>query len=118
MPVVIEAGYFAPGSFRECVVVGERATLTADFGSAEVAVHDNHHVHGAGGWQAREGKIETFKATGPEPLRRELELFLAAARDGEAPPVDVTAGLAALRVVEAAHRSSALGRRVPLAELG
>jgi predicted dehydrogenase len=118
VPVVIEAGYFAPGSLRECVVVGERATLTADFGSAEVAVHDNHHLHGAGGWQAREGKIETFKATGPEPLRRELELFLAAARDGGAPPVDVTAGLAALRVVEAAHRSSALGRRVTLAELG
>jgi hypothetical protein len=31
--------------------------------------------------------------------------------------VDVAAGLAALEVVEAAHRSSALGRRVTLAEL-
>ena len=29
-------------------VVGERATLAADFGSAEVAVHDNRHVHGRG----------------------------------------------------------------------
>jgi UDP-N-acetylglucosamine 3-dehydrogenase len=118
VPAFIEAGYFAPGSYRDCVVVGERATLAADFGSAEVSVHDNRHVHGAGGWQAPEGKVETFKATGPEPLRRELELFLAAAREGGVPPVDVTAGLAALRVVEAARRSSELGRRVTLAELG
>lgn len=118
VPAFIEAGYFAPGTYRDCVVVGERATLAADFGSAEVAVHDNHHVHGAEGWQAPEGKIETLKATGPEPLRRELELFLAATRDGAAPPVGVEAGLAALRVVEAAQRSSALGRRVTLAEMG
>jgi UDP-N-acetylglucosamine 3-dehydrogenase len=117
VPAFIEAGYFAPGTYRDCVIVGERTTLAADFGSAEVAVHDNRHVQGAG-WQAPEGKVETFKATGPEPLRRELELFLAAARYGGPPPVDVTAGLAALRVVEAAHRSSALGRRVTLAELG
>lgn len=118
VPAFIEAGYFAPGTYRDCVVVGERATLAADFGSGEVAVHDNRHVQSASGWQAPEGKVEHFKATGPEPLRRELELFLESAREGGAPPVDVTAGLAALRVVEAAHRSSALGRRVTLAELG
>ena len=77
----------------------------------------NRHVPDAGGWQAPEGTVETFKASGPEPLRRELELFLDAARAGEPPPVDVKAGLDALRVVEAAQRSSALGRRVTLAEL-
>ena len=37
---------------------------------------------------------------------------------GRAPAVDVEAGLLALRVVEAAHRSSALGRRVTLSEIG
>jgi predicted dehydrogenase len=117
VPAFVEAGYFAPGTYRDCVVVGERATVAADFGSSEVAVHENCHVQGTGGWQAPEGKVETFKATGAEPLRRELELFLAAARDGSAPPVDVEAGLTALEVVEAAHRSSALARRVTLAEL-
>lgn len=116
VPAFVEAGYFAPGTYRDCVVVGERATLAGDFGSSAVAVHENQHVNGAGGWQAPEGSIHTFKATGPEPLRRELELFLAAAAAGSAPPVDADAGLAALEVVEAAHRSSTLGRRVTLAE--
>ena len=117
VPAFIEAGYFVPGTSRECVVVGERETLVADFASSEVSVHENHHVLGAAGWQASEGPVHTFKATGPEPLRRELELFLDAARGGDAPPVDVTAGLVALEAVEAAQRSAALGRRVTLAEL-
>jgi len=118
VPAFIEAGYFAPGTARDCVVVGERETLAADFGSSEVSVLENRHVLGAAGWQAPEGKARTFKATGAEPLRRELELFLEAVRSGGEPPVDVAAGLTALQAVEAAQRSSALGRRVTLAELG
>ena len=114
----VEAGYFAPGIYRDCVIVGERGTLVGDFGTAEIRVHANAHVRGAGGWQAPEGAVESFKATGPEPLRRELELFLAAVAGRGRPAVDVEAGLLALQVVEAAQRSSALGRRVTLAELG
>jgi UDP-N-acetylglucosamine 3-dehydrogenase len=114
----VEAGYFAPGTYRDCVIVGERGTLVGDFGTAEIRVHANAHVRGAGGWQAPEGAVQAFKATGPEPLRRELELFLEAVAGRGRPAVDVEAGLLALQVVEAAQRSSALGRRVTLAELG
>ena len=114
----VEAGYFAPGTYRDCVIVGERATLAGDFGTAEIRVHANVHVRGAAGWQAPEGAVETFKASGPEPLRRELELFLDAVARRSRPAVDVEAGLLALQVVEAAQRSSTLGRRVTLAELG
>lgn len=116
VPAFVEAGYFAPGTYRDCVIVGEHATLDADFGTSEVRVLANRHVETAAGWQAPEGAVETFKASGPEPLRRELELFLdAAARRGR-PAVDVQAGLAAMRTVEAAQRSSALCRRVILTE--
>ena len=114
----VEAGYFAPGTYRDCVIVGERGTLVGDFGTAEIRVHANAHVRAAGGWQAPEGAVQSFKATGPEPLRRELELFLEAVAGRGRPAVDVEAGLLALQVVEAAQRSSALGRRVTLAELG
>ncbi len=114
----VEAGYFAPGTYRDCVIVGDRATLAGDFGTAEIRVHASAHIRSAGGWQAPEGAVETFKASGPEPLRRELELFLDAVAQRGRPAVGVEAGLLALQVVEAAQRSSALGRRVTLAELG
>jgi predicted dehydrogenase len=114
VPAHVEAGYFAPGTHRDCVLVGERATLAADFGSGEVRVLANRHVETPSGWQATEGAIESFKASGPEPLRRELELFLDAVARGGPTPVDVQAGLAAMRVVDAARRSSSLGRRVSL----
>jgi len=103
---------------RDCVIVGERATLAADFASSEVRVHDNRHVAGATGWQAAEGSVQVIKAAGPEPLRRELERFFAAVADRTPPEVDAQAGLDALRVVEAAQRSAALKRRVVLGEIG
>lgn len=116
VPAFIEAGYFAPETQRECVIVGERATVAADFGTSEIRVLANHHVRGDAGWTTAEGPVERLKATGPEPLRHELELFLAAAGGRGSPAVDVHAGLSAMRVVEAARRASDLGRRVTLAE--
>jgi predicted dehydrogenase len=50
-------------------------------------------------------------------LSHELRLFLDACARRRPLVVDVKAGLLALRVVEAAHRSSKLGRRVLLSEL-
>jgi UDP-N-acetylglucosamine 3-dehydrogenase len=118
IPVFVEAGYFAPGTQRECVIVGDRTTLVADFAASELRVHANRHVKGPSGWQATEGAVETIKASGPEPLRREMELFVDAVTRQARPAVDVEAGLAALRTVEAAQRSSELKRRVTLAEIG
>ena len=118
VPAMVEAGYFAPGTQRDCVIVGERATVAGDFGSAEVQIHHNRHVRTEAGWQAPEGAIEHIKASGPEPLRRELELFLAAASQGTDVPVGVEAGLTALAVVEAAHQSAELGRRVVVERAG
>lgn len=116
IPAFIEAGYFAPGTQRECVMVGELATVLADFGTSEIHVLANRHVREADGWTTAEGPGESFKATGPEPLRHELELFLAAAGERGSPAVDAQAGLSAMRVAEAARRASDLGRRVVLTE--
>jgi UDP-N-acetylglucosamine 3-dehydrogenase len=117
VPAFVEAGYFAPDTARDCVIVGEQGTLAADFGTSEVRVIANHHVETPSGWQALEGTVESFKASGPEPLRHELESFLSAVTRRSHPAVDVQAGLAALRTAEAAQRASSLGRRVTLAEL-
>jgi len=116
IPAFIEAGYFVPGTQRECVLVGDRATVLADFGTSEIRVLANRHVRGADGWTTVEGAVESLKATGPEPLRREMELFLEAAGGRGSPAVDAQAGLSAMRVAEAARRASDLGRRVILTE--
>lgn len=117
VPAFVEAGYFAPGTYRDCVIVGEQETLAGDFGTAEVKVLANRHIKRDGAWSAPEAAAETHKATGPEPLSQEIKLFLDACAHRTAPAVDVEAGLLALRVVEAAHQSSKLGRRVFLSEL-
>jgi predicted dehydrogenase len=117
IPAFIEAGYFAPGTYRDCVIVGEQETLAGDFGTAEVKVLANRHVQQGDAWNARESAAETHKASGPEPLSHELKLFLDACAQRSESPVDVEAGLLALRVVEAAHRSSKLHRRVLLSEM-
>lgn len=117
VPAFIEAGYFAPGRYRDCVVVGEQETLAGDFGTGEVRILANRHVRQDAEWDASEGAVETHKTTGPEPLRLELELFLDACARRVPPAVDVAAGLRALKVVEAAQQSSKLGRRVLLSEV-
>lgn len=117
IPAFVETGYFAPGTYRECVIVGEQETLAGDFGTAEVKVLANRHLRQGGAWSAPEGAAETLKAAGPEPLSHELKLFLDACVSRTSPAVDVEAGLRALRVVEAAQQSSKLGRRVLLSEL-
>jgi len=115
---VVEAGYFAPSTHRDCLFVGERASIAADFGASELCIYANRHIEGPSGWTAQEGPTETVKVSGPEPLRAELEQFLLAAAHDARPAVDVGAGLLAIRIVEAARRSSELGRRVPLDEIG
>jgi len=117
VPALVEAGYFAPGTYRDCVIVGEGRTIAGDFGSSEVRVYTNRHVQGPAGWQAPEGSVETVKVSGREPLRWELELFIDAVTRRQRPAVGVESGLLALRTVAAAQRSSALGRRVTLAEI-
>ena len=119
VPAFVEAGYFAPGTQRECVIVGERGDTGRRLRQLGGAAIRNRACAGRrGGWQARGGRRRDVKASGPEPLSRELERSWMRA-DGPSPvPVDVEAGSEALRVVEAAQRSSRTGRRVTLSEIG
>jgi predicted dehydrogenase len=117
VPVVVEANYFAPGSQRECVIVGERGALVADFGSSTAALHVGEHRQRDGVWEAVDEGKEELAATGPEPLRLELEAFLAACRGHGPNPVPAQAGVRALEVVEAAARAARLERTVSIAEI-
>ena len=114
IPTVIEASYFVPGTHRDCVIVGERGSLVADYASATVTLHLGEFVKRDGAWEAVDTGKEELPARGEEPLRRELAAFLDACAGGTPSPVDASAGVQALVVVEAAARAAALGRTVTL----
>jgi len=117
VPVTVEANYFVPGSHRECVIVGERGALVADFAASTVTVHAGEHRRRGEAWEAVDEGKEELAASGPEPLRLELEAFLTACRGGGPNPVPAEAGLRALRIVEAAARAARLERTVSIGEI-
>lgn len=117
VPAVVEANYFVPGTYRECVIVGEKGSLVADYGSGAVTLHLGEFRKKGAAWEAVDAGKEPIAATGGEPLRLELEAFRDACA-GRAPnAVPAEDGLAAVEVVDAAARAAQLGRTVRLDEL-
>jgi UDP-N-acetylglucosamine 3-dehydrogenase len=117
VPVVVEANYFVPGTHRECVIVGERGALVADYGTSTVTLHAGEHRQRGDAWEAVDTGKEDLPARGEEPLRLELGAFLAACDGREANAVPAEAGVHALEIVEAAARAARLDRSVTIAEI-
>ncbi len=117
IPAMVEADYFAPGTHRECLIVGDRGSLAADYGSATVTLHLGEHQRRGAGWEAVDTGKEEIAARGDEPLRLELAAFLDACAGRGANPVPGEAGVEALEVVEAAALAARLGRSVTLDEI-
>ncbi len=114
IPAVVEANYFVPGTHRECVIVGERGSLVADYGTSTVVLHLGEFRKQGAAWEAVDTGKEELPARGEEPLRLELQSFLDACA-GKAPnPVPAIAGVRALAVVEAAALSARQGRTITL----
>jgi len=114
VPAVVEASYFTPGTWRECVIVGERGTLVADYGASTVTLHLGEHRRRGDAWEAVETGKEEIPTRREEPLRLELQAFLDACAGRVPNPVPAAAGVRALDVVEAAARSARLGAAVAL----
>ena len=111
---VVEANYFVPGTHRECVIVGERGSLVADYGASTVRLHLGEHHRRDGVWEAREGPVEDLKVGGEEPLRAELTAFVDACRGVIPVPVPASDGVCAMEIVDAAARSARTGQAVVL----
>lgn len=117
VPAVVQADYFTPGTWRECVIVGDQGSLVADYTASTVTLHQTVHRRAAGGWDAIDAGKENLPTAAGEPLRIELEAFLEAC-DGRRPSaVPAAAGVSALEVVEAARLAARLGRAVRLDEI-
>jgi UDP-N-acetylglucosamine 3-dehydrogenase len=117
VPVIVEANYFGPGTQRDCVIVGDRGALVADFGRSTVTLRCGRHHQWDGVWEAVDEGAEDLAATGPEPLQLELESFLAACQGRRSNPVPAEAGVHALEIVEAAARAARFDRVVSIAEI-
>jgi predicted dehydrogenase len=112
IPAVIEASYFVPGTWRDCLIVGELGALAADFASSTVTLHLGQHVERGGVWEALDLGKEVLPARSDEPLRLELEAFLDACAGRSPNQVPAGEGVRALAVVEAAERAACLGTTV------
>jgi predicted dehydrogenase len=117
VPVVVEANYFVPGAHRECVIVGERGTLVADYGVSTVTLHAGGHRRRGATWEAVDTGKEELPAHGEEPLRLELQAFLAACQGAGPNLAPAECGVHALEVVEAAARAASLQRTVAISEV-
>jgi predicted dehydrogenase len=109
VPTLIEANYFVPGTHRECVIVGERGSLVADYAASTVSLHVGEHHRRGAIWEAVDAGKEELPVGTEEPLRVELAAFLDACRGGTS-PVPAGDGVHALEIVEAAAASARLGR--------
>lgn len=114
---VVESGYFVPETSRLVQVIGDRGACIADFARWTLAIHPGHHREIDGRWQVESAPEEIHAVPRDEPLRRELQAFLEGIGTRKPPEVDAEAGYQALILVEAAHASSTLGRRVLLEEV-
>jgi predicted dehydrogenase len=112
----VEANYFVPGTHRECVIVGERGSLVADYGTAVVSLHTGEHHRRGDAWEAIDTGKEELSVGRDEPLRVELEAWLAACAGRQPTAVTGADGVHAMDVVEAARESARLGSTVTVKE--
>jgi UDP-N-acetylglucosamine 3-dehydrogenase len=119
---VLDVNWLTPTKIRELSVLGERGMFVVDYLSRDLTFYENddaprgqapdwaaHHLKGVS-----EGAMHRIDVDKREPLRVELEAFVAAVRDGTPPPISPDDGLAAMAAAEALVRSARSGESVAL----
>ena len=116
----LHCSWLDPHKVRRVTVVGSRRMAVVDDQepAEKVRVYDRGidaapgFADLAGALTVRSGDIAVPRVPADEPLRLEVEEFAAAIRERRAPRTDGEDGLEVVRVLEAARRSMAEGRRV------
>jgi UDP-N-acetylglucosamine 3-dehydrogenase len=117
MFATIEAGYHAPGKFRELTVVGTDSSAVCDYNVAQykIKTFENRHIAENGEIRALEGTMRQLEFPPEEPLRAELAAFIDSIQKRTPSPVDGWAGFDGVRVVEAALESAQTGEWIDIA---
>jgi predicted dehydrogenase len=110
----LEVNWLTPTKIRELSVVGSRGTFIANYLTQDLSFHENSAVSSE--WAdftslqgVSEGNAIRYSFARQEPLRAELEAFVAYARGGECPvsPADATDTLAiALDLIHSAEEGT------------
>ncbi len=114
----IEAGYHLPGKKRELTIVGKDSSAVCDYNVAQykIKTFENRHVRDGAEIRAVEGAVHQLEFPPEEPLRAELAAFLDAIETRSRPLVDGTAGMEAVRAVEAAIESARTRKWIDISE--
>jgi UDP-N-acetylglucosamine 3-dehydrogenase len=112
---LIDVNWLTPTKVRELVVSGERGMFVASYLTQELYFYENNIARSE--WDAldtltgvHEGNMTRYHLDRREPLRVELEAFVAAVRDGQPPAVSAEDALAALHLAELLVASGRDGR--------
>lgn len=121
---VLEVNWLTPAKIREIYVTGERGMFLANYVTQELFFYENADARRAtwddpsGFRSVSEGTMTRFPVPKGEPLRIELESFVAAVRDGQrARFASSEDGLAALRLALAMVQAGQTQRTVHLEPL-
>lgn len=117
---VLEINWLTPTKIRELAVTGERGMFRADYLTQELYFFENAELI-QGGWEqlsmlrgVSEGAMVKYAIQRREPLRNELEAFLAAANGDNSAIVSGEDGKEALRLALALIESGQTGRSIEL----
>lgn len=112
---VLDINWLSPNKVRELSVIGERGMFVANYLTQDLTLYENDAAPQGANWHelavmgVSEGRMIRFKVNKKEPLRQELESFMAAVRTGSAPAVRAEDALLALAVAQRLIDSGATG---------
>jgi predicted dehydrogenase len=119
---VLDINWLAPTKVRELSVIGERGMFVANYLTQDLVLYENDSAPQGGNWHelavmgVSEGRMIRFKVNKKEPLRQELDAFVAAVRAGGTAPVRGEDALLALAVAQKLVESGTIGAPLLLDE--
>ncbi len=116
---VLDVNWLTPTKIRQLSVLGERGMFAVDYITKDLWFYENARAQETPSWPAlaavtgvTEGQQVRIPVDKPEPLKVELEAFVASVRDGLPPAVPAADGLAAMAVAEALVEAGRTGQAV------
>ena len=102
---VLDINWLTPTKIRQLTVTGEKGMFLVNYLTQDLYFYENDYIHSL--WDTvnpiagvSEGAMTRLRIERAEPLRREIEAFIAAARGADAPIVSGEDGLKAVAVTQ------------------